>query len=112
MEYCAHGSLSEVLASRDPPVLKESELRGVLRNLVDALVCLEKNRIVHGDISPKNIFVTADYRVVIHFPISLPFALLIDAPQKLGNFSTSILLPPGSSAAAEKLCKNSNRIST
>jgi polo-like kinase 4 len=65
LEYCANGDLWHFLLSRKSPVLsEESEVRGVLKNLVDALVYLEKELIVHRDVLPNNVLVTEDYRVV------------------------------------------------
>jgi polo-like kinase 4 len=50
--------------SRRPPVLEEGELRGVLKSVVDALVYLTKERVVHCDIKVENILLTDDFRIV------------------------------------------------
>ncbi|KAI0074018.1 kinase-like protein [Panus rudis PR-1116 ss-1] len=63
LEYCSNGSLSNILATRLPPVLSEDELRGVSRNLVDALVYLRKELVLHRDIRPSNILINEHWRI-------------------------------------------------
>jgi polo-like kinase 4 len=67
MELCSRGTLSAFLKSRDPPILQESELRGVIKTLVDALTYLRKERVLHRDIKASNILITDDFRVVGHY---------------------------------------------
>ncbi|KAH9841603.1 uncharacterized protein C8Q71DRAFT_339837 [Rhodofomes roseus] len=62
LELCPRGSLQDFLRARRPPVLSEDELRGILKNLVDALAYLRRQRILHGDIKPGNILLTDDLR--------------------------------------------------
>jgi polo-like kinase 4 len=64
MELCSRGTLSAFLKYRDPPILQESELRGVIKTLVDALTYLRKERVLHRDIKASNILITDDFRVV------------------------------------------------
>ncbi|KAH0586347.1 hypothetical protein H2248_007588 [Termitomyces sp. 'cryptogamus'] len=63
LELCSIGDLSNFLDSRPQPSLTESELRGVTKNLADALVYLRRELIVHGDINPSNVLLTSDYGV-------------------------------------------------
>ncbi|KZT12112.1 uncharacterized protein LAESUDRAFT_691279 [Laetiporus sulphureus 93-53] len=55
LELCRMGSLSEFLQSRHPPILSEDELRGVLKNIVDALIYLRSEHILHRGITTSNI---------------------------------------------------------
>jgi Serine/threonine protein kinase len=64
LELCSHGSLSTFLHTRDPPILSEGELRGLLGRLIDALVYLKKELVIHRGIEPSNILLTSDYRIV------------------------------------------------
>ena len=64
LEFCSAGSLSAFLRSRTPSTLLETELRGVIKSLVDALVYLKKELIVHCNINPSKIFLTNDYGLV------------------------------------------------
>ena len=64
MELCSRGTLSTFLHSRNDPILSESELRGLVRSLVDALIYLKKELVLHRDINAAAILLTADYRVV------------------------------------------------
>ena len=64
LEFCSAGSLSAFLRSRTPSTLLETELRGVIKSLVDALVYLKKELIVHCNITPSKIFLTNDYGLV------------------------------------------------
>jgi len=63
LELCSRGTLSNYLSARQPQILSECELRGVLKNLTDALLYLRKERVVHRDIKTSNILLTDDYRV-------------------------------------------------
>lgn len=64
LELCAHGSLLTFLHSRSPQTLSENEVRGVLRTLVDALIYLKKELVVHNNIKPENVLLTHDFRIV------------------------------------------------
>ncbi|KAF8073835.1 kinase-like domain-containing protein [Lyophyllum atratum] len=90
LELCSLGNLSQFLGSRSLPVLSESELRGVIKSLADALTYLRKALIIHGDINPSNILLTSDYGV------------------KLSNFKQSIRLSSRDSTASSSLCVTSN----
>ena len=64
MELCSRGTLSAFLSSRNNPVLSENELRGVIKSLVDALIYLRKELVLHRDIKAANILLMDDFRVV------------------------------------------------
>lgn len=64
LEFCSRGSLEAFLHSREGSRTSEGELRGVGRSLVDALLYLKKERVVHRAICPGNILLTEDLRVV------------------------------------------------
>lgn len=64
LELCSVGSLSKFLLSRSPSTLLETELRGVIRSLVDALVYLKKELVIHCNINLSNILLTNDYGIV------------------------------------------------
>ena len=64
LELCSVGNLSDFLRSRDPPILLEAELRGIAKCLIDALVYLKKELVVHCNITPSKILLTSDYCVV------------------------------------------------
>ncbi|KAI0686866.1 kinase-like domain-containing protein, partial [Cerioporus squamosus] len=92
MDYCEHGSLADLLVARDPSVLTEDELRGVARTLVDTLVYLRKERVLHRDIKPSHILVASDYRL------------------KLSGFSSAIRLPTIDSTETT-FCGSANYVS-
>jgi polo-like kinase 4 len=71
------GTLSEFLLSKKPSTLLETELRGVTRGLVDALVYLKKEFVIHCSITPSNILLTNDYGVVSVNMLYLPDSLII-----------------------------------
>lgn len=64
LEYCSRGTLHGFLRSRDPPLLTEPEMRSVLKSLAGSLVYLRKERVLHRDINPSNIYIHDDFRVV------------------------------------------------
>lgn len=64
LELCSQGTLTSYMRLRDPPTLSEGELRGVLKSLVDALLYLRKELVIHRDIKPDNILLANDYRIV------------------------------------------------
>lgn len=61
LELCSGGTLAHCL--QDNP-LTEAHLRGVLKSLVEALIYLKKQGIVHRNIRPSNVLLTSDRRVV------------------------------------------------
>ena len=73
LELCTGGTISGFLRTRDSSILSESEMRGVMKSLVDALLYLRKECVIHRDIKPANILLTHDYRIVRHL---LPRCLL------------------------------------
>ncbi len=64
LELCAAGPLSRYLMSRATRRLTESEARGVLRQLIDGLLYLGRQRVIHRDIKADNILLTEDMRLV------------------------------------------------
>jgi polo-like kinase 4 len=69
LEPCSEGTLAKFLSTRHAPGLLEGELRGILRSAVEAMIYLKKEGISHNDITPANLLLTNDFRVVrlIHF---------------------------------------------
>ncbi|KAI0630156.1 kinase-like domain-containing protein [Trametes polyzona] len=57
-EYYPHGHLADFLLFRNSLALPESELRGVAKPLIDALIYLRKELVLHRDISPANILIS------------------------------------------------------
>jgi polo-like kinase 4 len=45
-------------------MLSESELCGLLKSLVNALLYLHKEQVIHGNIKAENILIADDYRIV------------------------------------------------
>lgn len=64
MELCSHGPLSSLLLDRTTSALSESELRGVIKSLVDGLMYLRKELVIHRDLSLEKVLITEDYRIV------------------------------------------------
>ncbi|KAK7018827.1 kinase-like domain-containing protein, partial [Favolaschia claudopus] len=73
LELCSGGSLSDHLAGKS---LSEDRLRGVLKSLLEALVYLKKQGVIHRNIKPSNVLLTSDGRV------------------KLGDFKLATYMPP------------------
>ncbi|KAJ7288402.1 hypothetical protein C8J57DRAFT_1706856 [Mycena rebaudengoi] len=73
LKLCPGGTLFDYL--RDNTVI-EGQLRGVLRSLVEALIYLKKQGVVHRNIQPTNILLTSDNRI------------------KLSDFGLATRLPP------------------
>ncbi|TFK91592.1 kinase-like protein, partial [Polyporus arcularius HHB13444] len=92
MDHCQYGSLADVLSARDPSVLTEDELRGVARTLVDSLVYLRKERVLHRDIKPSHVLIDSDHRL------------------KLCGFSSAIRLPTIDSTETT-FCGSANYVS-
>lgn len=68
MELCPNGTLYDFLHLRQPSVLSEAELRGVLKSLVGALAYLHKQSIILRDLNLHAIVLGEDYRVVSTHP--------------------------------------------
>ena len=64
LELCPRGSLAAILNSSSPSVLSEDELRVIVKGLVDALMYMRKQLILHGNLSPDHILLTEDLRPV------------------------------------------------
>ncbi|KDQ62377.1 hypothetical protein JAAARDRAFT_189704 [Jaapia argillacea MUCL 33604] len=100
IEFCVRGTLASyldrvqetmntVIGERTVPnVTTESELRCVTKSLVDGLIYLRKEGILHGNIKPSNVFLTEDYRI------------------KLGDFSLAEkLLAPSIKSSSDCRCQ-------
>jgi serine/threonine protein kinase len=75
MEYCARGSLRDLLDSRER-VLSEDQISIVIRDLLKGLQLLQtRHRIVHRDIKAANILITADCSIrIADFGVSRRFS--------------------------------------
>lgn len=93
LELCSM-TLSTFITNRAVRSLTESETRGVLRTVVDALVYLARENVLHRDIKADNILITEDGRVVcsVSFLLSLDYPLAIYPMQKLGDFGLAVRL--------------------
>ena len=65
LDFCANGSLASVLNSRPSSSLSEPELRDIAKSLIEGLVYLRKQRVIHRDVKPSNLLLTDDFRIVI-----------------------------------------------
>lgn len=72
--------------------MTEDHFRGVLKSLIEALIYLKKQGIVHRNIRPSNMLLTSDGRIVSFLPSSAVPAELV--PKKLGDFDLATCLPP------------------
>ncbi|KAI0674851.1 kinase-like domain-containing protein [Trametes maxima] len=90
-ELCSEGTLSDIVRARDADRLIEAELRGVARSLVDALIYLRKELVLHRDINPANILVADDGRV------------------KLSGFGSAVKLSTAESTMVE-FCGSANYV--
>ncbi|KAF8339614.1 uncharacterized protein EI90DRAFT_2259047 [Cantharellus anzutake] len=63
LELCAAGPLSGYLMGRTSHRLTEGEARGLLRPLIDGLLYLGKQKVVHRDLKADNILLTEDMRL-------------------------------------------------
>ncbi|KAJ7134560.1 kinase-like domain-containing protein [Mycena epipterygia] len=80
LELCLGGSLSSYLSSYlDGNSITEGHLRGVLKSIIEALIYLKKEGVVHRNIRPSSVLLTPDGRI------------------KLCNFDLATRLPPGKS---------------
>ncbi|KAI0369715.1 kinase-like protein [Pilatotrama ljubarskyi] len=91
LELCPGGTLEDFLFTRGSP-LAEDELRGVARSLLDALIYLKKELVLHRDINPKQVLITKDGRV------------------KLSGFGSAIRLTTVDSTRTE-FCGSANYVS-
>lgn len=65
MELCAGGSLNDFLERENASAIPEMDLCQILRDLATGLEILHAHGIIHLDIKPENIYVTADGRLKI-----------------------------------------------
>ncbi|TFK40572.1 kinase-like domain-containing protein [Crucibulum laeve] len=63
LELCPSGNLLDHLTSRKPPTFSERELRCILKGLVDALIYLRKELVLHRKIDLSHILLTENYKV-------------------------------------------------
>ncbi|KAJ7459804.1 kinase-like domain-containing protein [Mycena latifolia] len=73
LELCSGGTVANYI---DDNPMTEGHLRGVLKSLMEALVYLKKQGVVHRTITPSNVLLTTDGRI------------------KLGDFHLATHLPP------------------
>lgn len=64
LELHQEGSLANLLYARASHVLAEPELRGVAKTLIDVLIYLKKELVLHRDINLSKIMVTQHGRIV------------------------------------------------
>ncbi|KAI0917288.1 hypothetical protein AcW2_007460 [Taiwanofungus camphoratus] len=83
LELCPQGTLSVFVQQRKPPVLSEGELRGVVKCMVEALIYLRKERVLHRDIKASNILLTDDFRIKLS-----DFGLATRLPEPQSTVST------------------------
>lgn len=69
-------------------MLSESELRGLLKSIVEALLYLRRANVIHGNVKASNILLTEDCRVVRHIlKVSIGIILISTfSVQKLSGF--------------------------
>ncbi|KAI0355673.1 kinase-like protein [Trametes cingulata] len=91
MELCPKGTLADLLCAR-VSALAENEVRGVARALVDALIYLKKELVLHRDVNPNHLLITEDGRV------------------KLSGFSSAVRLTAVNSTATD-FCGSANYVS-
>lgn len=90
LEYCSRGSLAEYFPSPGPmsknahiQKLDSSQLRGVVRNLIEGVIYIHRNQILHLDLRPSNIYISKDNRMV---SVIEPSHALVTSQQKIGGF--------------------------
>ncbi|TFK74774.1 kinase-like protein [Pluteus cervinus] len=74
LECCSSGSLEDLIEPRGTRTLKEDELSGLLKNILDALQYLRKALVVHRNVKPSNVLISGDFAA------------------KLANFSMAVRL--------------------
>jgi serine/threonine protein kinase len=75
LELCTRGTLAGFIHSRHDGRLTEPQTRGVIRSLVDALIYLRKERVIHRDIKASNVLIADDSRVVSDDNLSISLSL-------------------------------------
>jgi serine/threonine protein kinase len=64
LELCSHATLAEYIGSRHSGRLTEPGARGAMRTLVDGLMYLWKELVLHRNIKASNVLICDDGRVV------------------------------------------------
>jgi polo-like kinase 4 len=59
-EFCPQGSLANLIDSRMDDPLTEAEIRHIVHGVAEGLVYLDSNDIVHRNVNPSSILLTAD----------------------------------------------------
>ena len=77
MELCEERDLHDYIFEDSEPVIPESKVRQVLFEILSAMHFLHSNQILHRDVKPANIFLTADghckvgdYGLAKHYKLS------------------------------------------
>lgn len=65
MHYVDGHTLGQLIASHDPLLSNETELRRILTELVDVVDYLHQHHVVHCDIKPDNVMITCGTRNVV-----------------------------------------------
>ncbi|KAI0786801.1 hypothetical protein C8Q75DRAFT_769333 [Abortiporus biennis] len=63
LELCSRSTLYDFLQAIPQHRISEAELRSISRSLVEALLYLAKQNVVHGNISPRTVLINDEYRV-------------------------------------------------
>ncbi|KAL1942059.1 hypothetical protein VTO73DRAFT_6589 [Trametes versicolor] len=92
LELHQEGTLANLLYARASHVLAEPELRGVTRTLLDVLIYLKKELVLHRDINLSNILVTQHGRI------------------KLSGFDAAVKLP-SADTTIDEFCGSANYVS-
>ena len=64
LEFCSEGNLSDLLSSRNPSILSETDLRRVLKGIGSALIYLKEEGVIHRNVCPSTIFFAQDLKPV------------------------------------------------
>lgn len=76
LEFCSQGNLFEYRRSLDTMTWKDTEVRRVLKGLVDALLFLKREGIVHRDLNPYNVLLTDNLvTVCVKYAVASNFRL-------------------------------------